>query len=677
MIKALILLITFFFFTVAQAQVNFTAIPRKLQLYARNAPSDNGAVIISGTMRSAGADYSGMRVKIYRNNSLFTTLNQNLTFSGGSAPFSFAYAIKAELAEYKFEALGVNSSSETLLRSADSVVCGDVYIITGQSNAEAHSFAGSASANNSPFIRVFGYAGSGSDTLWRVGQGDGNGDSPGNTGQWGLRMARLLIDNHRIPVAIFNGCQSGQAIATFKRNSSNPADPNTALFWFQGEQDANDATSMADYMTAFTALRSGWLSDYPSIKKIYVFQIGSFCINGGVPAETFPDHVNQIKEAHRRLGEEAPDLQTMSSSGADHYNDGSTFCHYPYTNGYELFGNNAYWLLARDFYGKTADNIDAPTIKFAEVSGLSEITLIMKNIMDSITWNSGSETNFHIEGSTANVVTGKTFWNRIVLTLSGTPAGATGISYMGTHDWHADPIVRNRNGIGAVHFYKFPLTSAKHRDSSCVAAILKANGSTLPVDSAAVYSGQRITALRLSGKKISVIPADIGYMDSLKTLDLTANLLATLPLEITKTSPTNVLVNSNRMCSDKLSDTIKTWINRYSKDVNWQATQLADALHLCDGTLTASFRSPEEMAAFSNSQWFVATIRGKYLLLNIAIPEEVTSIKVLKVNGSIFKKFEQASIMMMIDLSNLPVSGLIVQVTRGNCIQTTKRILLF
>jgi Leucine-rich repeat (LRR) protein len=694
--KALILLVVFCFSSVALAQVNFTAIPRKLQLYSRNAPSDTGKVIISGTVNSAGFNYSGMRVKVYRNNSLFTTLNQNLTFGGGSAPFSFAYAIKAELAQYKFEALGVNGSSETLLRSADSVLCGDVYIITGQSNAEAHRFAGSASANNSQYIRVFGYAGSGSDTLWRVGQGDGNGDSPGNTGQWGLRMARLIIDNHGIPVAIFNGCQSGQPISTFKRNNNTPTDLNTnygrlltrlkktgltsgitALFWFQGEQDANDATSMADYMTAFTTLRSGWLSDYPSIKKIYVFQIGSYCINSGVPVETFPDYVNQIKEAHRRLGEEVPDLQTMSSSGADHYNDGSTYCHYPYTKGYELFGNNAYWLLARDFYGKTADNIDAPSIKFAEVSGLSEITLIMKNIMDSITWNSGSETNFQIEGTTAKVVTGKTIWNRIVLTLSGTPAGATGISYRGTHDWHADPIVRNRNGIGAVHFYKFPLTSAKHRDSACVAAILKANGSALPVDSAAVYSGQRITALRLSGKKISVIPADIGYMDSLKTIDLTANLLTTLPLEITKISLANVMVNSNRMCSSTISDTIKTWVNRYSRDVNWQATQLADSLHLCDGTLAEEFRSSEEMAAYSNSQRFMASVRGKYLLLSIARPEEVTSIKVIKINGSVVSQFDHASNIVKIDLGNLSTSSLIVQVKRGYRMQSTKRILLF
>jgi hypothetical protein len=652
--KVLILFFTIFLPTVAQAQVNFTSIPQKLQLYARNGQSDTGMVTISGTVNNAGANYSGMRVKVYRNNSLLKTLDQTLTFNGGTASFSIPYGIKAELAEYKFEALGVNGSSETLLRSADSVVCGDVYIITGQSNAEAHSFAGSASANNSPFIRVFGYTQSSSDVTWRIGQGDSGWDTPGNTGQWGLRMARLIIDNHKIPVAIFNGCQSGQPISFFKRNSNTPDDLNTnygrlltrlkktgltssvkALLWFQGEQDANEATTMANYMTAFTTLRSGWLNDYPSIKKIYVFQIGSYCINSGVPVETFPDHVNQIKEAHRRLGEEVPDLQTMSSSGADHYDDGRTYCHYPFTNGYELFGNNAYWLLARDFYGRTADNIDAPTIKFAEVSRVSEITLIMKNIIDSISWNSGSETNFQIEGSTAKVVSGKTYWNRIVLTLSATPTGATGISYMGTHDWHADPIVRNRNGIGAVHFYKFPLTTAKYRDSACVAAILKANSISLPVDSVAVYSGQRITALHLSGKKLSVIPKDIGYMDSLKILDLSDNLLSNLPDEIRLSSLVSINIDNNRICGvwDSLGGWIG-WVDRHSTDANWANTQRIDETRPCNGT--ALRQEISKLAGSSTLMTFRVTRNVLHVELLCATPG--CRILIVKQNGVVMAR---------------------------------------
>jgi hypothetical protein len=649
---ALILFLVFFFPFMALAQVNFTSIPRKLQLYARNGQSDTGMVTISGTVYNAGANYSGMRVKVYRNNSLLKTLDQTLTFNGGAASFSIPYGIKAELAEYKFEALGVNGSSETMLRSADSVVCGDVYIITGQSNAEAHSFAGSASANSSPYIRVFGYAEGRSDTTWRIGQGDGGQDSPGNTGQWGLRFSRLIIDNHKIPVAIFNAAASGQPISTFQRNNNTPDDVNTyygrlltrlkrtgltsgikALFWFQGEQDANLGTSMADYTTAFTTLRSNWLNDYPSIKKIYVFQIGSYCINSGVPVETFPDHVNQIKEAHRRLGEEVPDLQTISSSGANHYDDGRTYCHYPFTMGYELFGNNAYWLLARDFYGKTADNIDAPSIKFAEVSRVNEITLIMKNIIDSITWNSGSETNFQIEGSTAKVVSGKTYWNRIVLTLSATPTGATGISYMGTHDWHADPIVRNRNNIGAVHFYKFPLTSVKYRDSVCVAAILKANGSALPVDSVAVYSGQRTTALHLNGKKLSVIPADIGYMDSLKTLDLKDNLLQTIPREITKLPAlTSINVGNNRLCG--ISDSLAAWIDNHSADANWTNTQRIDETRLCNGT--ALRQGISKLAGSSALMTFRMTRNVLHIELLCATPG--CRILIVKQNGVVMAR---------------------------------------
>jgi hypothetical protein len=662
--KLQILFVTFLFFTMVHAQVNFTAIPRKLQLYARNGQSDTGMVTISGTVNNAGSNYSGMRVKVYRNNSLLKTLDQTLTFSGGTASFSIPYGIKAELAEYKFEALGVNGSSETLLRSADSVVCGDVYIITGQSNAEAHSFAGSASANNSPFIRVFGYSYNGSDTLWRIGQGDGGGDSPGSTGQWGLRMSRLIIDTFKVPVAIFNGATSGQPVSFFQKNNNNPTDGNTnygrlltrlkkvglssavkSLFWYQGEGDALNNTSIADYMTAFNTLRSAWLNDYPSIKKVYLFQMSSF--SSTMPLQTFLISLAQVKEAQRRLGEEVPDLQTTSSSGAERYDDGSSYAHCVWTNGYELLGNNAYWLLARDFYGKTADNIDAPSVKFAEVSGPSEITLFLKNAMDSITWNPGSEAYFQLEGSSVKVNAGKTLKNRIVLTLSGTPAGATGISYICNGSPHGNPIVRNLNRFGAVHFYKFPLTSAKHRDSACVAAILKANGSALPVDSVAVYSGQRIIALHFDGKKLSVIPADIGYMDSLKTLDLNNNLLQTIPREITGLPAlTSINVGNNRLCG--ISDSLAAWINSYSTGTDWKNTQRIDETRLCNGT---SLRQEISQPAGSST---LVSFRVAHNVLHIELPSSTpgSRIFIVKQNGVVMTRHATGLKTADIDMSS-------------------------
>lgn len=602
MIKTLIPLLPFLCALAAEAQVDFSAFPRKLQLYARNAASDTGTVPVSGTVTGSGQGYTVLRVKVYRNNSLLKTWNQNLAFAGGTADFSVPIPIKAELAQYKFEAYGVSGSAETLLRSADSVVCGDIYIISGQSNAEAHSFAGSARANNSPYIRVFGYATSASDTTWRVGQGDGNQDTPGNTGQWGLRMARRIVDNHGIPVAIFNGCASGMAIDFFKRNNAAPentagnygklltrlrktglAASAQALLWFQGEQDANLNTPLATYMNAFTTLRSDWLKDYPALAKIYLFQVGSTCNTSNQTAAEYVDHVNQVKEAQRRLGETVPGVQTLSSSGGEHFDDGGASCHFPFANGYEMFGNDAYRLLARDFYGKPADDIDAPAIRFAEVSGEREITLVLKNILDSLAWNTGSEKNFRIEGSAAQVSSGKTAWNRIVLTLSGAPAGATGISYLGNAGSHADPLVRNRNAIGALHFYKFPLTTARYRDSASVAAILKANGLAIPVDSVAAYSGPRITSLRLGARKLALLPPDIGYLDSLRTLDLKGNLLAALPREIARLPAlASIDVAGNRLCA--IADSLAGWIDIRATAAGWRATQTGDGIGSCAGT---------------------------------------------------------------------------------------------
>jgi Leucine-rich repeat (LRR) protein len=672
------------------AQVTFTDHPRTLQLYARMASADTGVVTVSGTVTSGGANFSGIRVKVYRNITLQTTLNQNLTFNGTTAQFAIHYGIKSELALYKFETSGISGATETPLRTADSVVCGDVFIIQGQSNAEAHSFSGSASANQSPYIRVFGYSLGATDTLWRIGQGDGDQSTPGNTGQWGLRMARLIVDNEKMPVAIFNGCRSGMAISFFARDNATPANTGTnyglllnrlkkaglaaqvyVLFWFQGEQNANDGTTTNAYKSAFTTLRTGWLSDFPNIKKFYVIQIGSGCNTSGVAASTFSEYVNQIKEAHRQLEQDLPDVVTMSSSGSIHFNDNGACCHYPFEKGYEPIGSNAYWLIARDFYGKTGDNIDAPKIKFAEFSGSREITLILKNMLDSVTWNPGSDSCFRIEGSTAKIAAAKTWWNRIVLTLSASPTGASGISYMGKIGPDADPLVRNSNGIGAVHFYKFPFSLAKYRDSTAVAAIVKANNITLPQDSIAQYSGQRITSLKLNGRSVSIIPPEIGYLDSLKSIALTGNQLVSLPREIMKL-PTlaSVEVNNNRLCD--ISDTMTAWINRISTDPAWKSTQKMDATRYCDGSMVRLGKRQGSAAPLVRYR-----LDRCRLKIEIAPDKDTPSrLMVLRADGKTVVHWSIADGNNAIDLRTIGRGSFIVQVKIGNNDFTKKIVLL-
>ena len=67
--------------------------------------------------------------------------------------FNFSSTIKAGLFQYKFELYHQTNNEEKLLFIADNIVCGDAYIITGQSNSHASS---QKSTYSSPFCKSFG-----------------------------------------------------------------------------------------------------------------------------------------------------------------------------------------------------------------------------------------------------------------------------------------------------------------------------------------------------------------------------------------------------------------------------------------------------------------------------------------------------------------------------------------
>jgi|GEM_PF-1863237 len=583
---------------IGHGQVSWHEVPRTLQVYGHALAADTGSVVVSGTVDRVGTPFTEIRLKVFRNGVPQTTLVQNLSYSGDTARFAFSKGIKAELANYRYEVHGIDGTGDSILWSADSVACGDVIVIQGQSNAEACAWVGSADTNRSPFIRVFG---DGDDVLpldteWRIGEGDVCSEGIGGTGQWGLRLARDLVDSARIPVAIFNGAKGGEDVAFFQPNLSERTDSTTnygrllqrlrlsgsapyvhALVWHQGEADAGIGTSTATYKSRFLSLRTQWLSDFPALRRIYLFQIRNGC------GFAIPD-VAAIQEAERELALGSDSMEIMSSSGEDHFND----CHYPYMPGYRDFGDDIFRLVERDFHGRSSlDAIDPPQVKFAEVTGTRQVTLIMSNVFDSLKWSGAADSEFVLSGTPAKFDSGSVQGNKVRLNLSAAAGGISSITYLG-HEDSADPLVTNRNRMGMVHFENFPITTAWQRDSMCVAAILAANSLKVSVASVVTRnSGGRAVTLDLHSTRLSVLPADIVYMDSLKTLDLGSNGLSTLPRETNRLPPGIVVdVDSNLLC--QLPDSTAAWIGKHASDALWRGAQKC---------ATTGFRSPADVPA--------------------------------------------------------------------------------
>lgn len=659
------------------AQVKFLKYPKKLQLFGRNLTTDSATVSFEGYIKKSSADFTSLQCAIYRDNSLLNAINVPLLFTGDSAFFSINTSIFAELANYRFEIYGTNGLKDTLLRLVDSVVCGDAFIINGQSNAVAGMSNQSAKENVSPFIRVLGGGEpDGSDSTWRIGQGDGSEWSRGNTGQWGLRMARLIVDNEKIPVAIFNGAHSGMPIQFFQRNDSKPLTLSTnygrllqrvhsgrltqnirAILWHQGEYNAlpdNNSLSIDEYKSVFRALMSDWLEDYPSIEKFYVFQIRNGC---ACPV----DSIIKIKEALRELAQDSM-VSVMSTSAEPHNSDN---CHFGYETGYKRFGDNIYRLIKRDLYGINSSNINAPNVKFVELnSDGMMVTLIMKDIGDSLTWVPGSEADFSFFGASPSITNGVCSRNRAYLTLNTSATGLTALSYNG-HLNTPEPMVKNLNGIGALHFYKFPITTPRYRDSVSLISILRSNNINLPPDSVSITSASgRIVSLNLAHRNIRIIPPDIGFMDSLATIDLTNNQIRSLPEEIIYLTPhAGLMVNYNYLCG--VSGPVESWINHFSQNKRWQIEQRLDSTHLCNNSAFEKQPFSHLHGSENPSVRFISHQMGKRLFLRFEVTSEAKSVMLLTLNGKLLQQFNNVTDELRIDLKDISHSVVIVQITQG------------
>jgi len=442
--------------------VAFTDLPAPMQLVPRDVATNLGTVAVGGSVATSG--YDSVIVEVSREGTLAQTLRASLCSQAQPDPFDIEVEIPAELASFDFDIYLAAGDSRVLVQEVDDVVSGDVLIIQGQSNAVANMYSGDANANQGPFLRSFGTqsedpTASAADSDWHLADGNTIG-GPGSVGQWGLRMARLLIDAYQVPVAILNGARGGMPISYFQRNDADPTDIATnygrllararrsgvdlgvrAILFYQGESDGADADGHRD---GFVAVYEDWLEDFPTVERVYVTQVRNGC--GGPTPE--------LRDLQRRLADAYDGISVMSTTGLD----GHDGCHFAYENGYRNLGERYAAMLARDLYGgDDLPDIEPPNPSRAYFSATdgSEVTLVMRNESDALEWDAGAEQHFVLEGAAVTVQSGLVAGSTVVLTLSGDGRSATGLSYIGHSG--AGPWVTNAGGVGLLAFYAPPI----------------------------------------------------------------------------------------------------------------------------------------------------------------------------------------------------------------------------
>jgi hypothetical protein len=448
----------------------FTMIPKAEQLYARGS-NDSASVEIAGTLKLQGFD--SIYVSIAKSGLPWKRVASPLVYIEGSATFDLMPLIHAELSEYLFTVGVKNSSRDTVLETRDSVVCGDAYIIDGQSNCiyggvnTTYEFGRTFGLNASPHAW---------DTVWTLSRADVSGGGP-DIGAWAMRLQKELMDYTHVPICIMNGAVGGTLIEQHARNTANPTDQTTiygsllyrmkksgladkakAIFWYQGESNM-----ITNYYTNWSTMYNNWKSDYTGLEKFYLVQIRPGCAYVN----------NDLRDLLRTMTDSLPHIQPVSIMGVP----GHDGCHFSLPGGYDTIGIQLSRLLERDFYGSIDTNdIVGPNIAKAIYTDSTNlhIAIIFAHAKAGLfatpdtalgVVNATLRGAFFLDDSLYLIDGAKFSGDTAYLTLlvpyrASTVAYIPG-SYSGTSTIYEGPWIKNMRGVGAFSFYHFPISGGQ------------------------------------------------------------------------------------------------------------------------------------------------------------------------------------------------------------------------
>jgi hypothetical protein len=449
----------------------FSMIPAPEQFFPRNA-QDSASFSVSGIFRTVGFD--SIYLETSCNGVLVRRTSLPLIYQSGEAAFSFESAIHSELSEYSILVGVLKGGYDSTLTIRDSLVCGDAFLVSGQSNAFI-GFQVEPALNE--FCRTFGvdYDHNAKDTQWTAAQSLWPGFY-NNICAWSFALAQDLIDSLHIPICIIDGALPGCTIEAQMPDDSNHLDMNTAyglmlyrtskaglqnsmraIVWDQGEWNTD-----TNYYNNFTALRTAWLEDYPSLEKIYAVQIRPNA------CDLFSDQ-RPLKELQRHFEDSLANVIGFASAALP-LHDG---CHLG-DSGYRVWGMQMYRLFARDLYHSSDTlNIASPNVysAFYTSPAHDEIELLFSpanvNIAltpDTVIYGSLRKLVdfFYLDDVSGGVQSVRAQGNALFLSVNN-PSAHT-LTYLPDRYYpdssgvYEGPWIVNSRGVGAFIWYELPIS---------------------------------------------------------------------------------------------------------------------------------------------------------------------------------------------------------------------------
>ena len=455
--------------------VVFDQLPKNYQLYAR--ADDNTAQVPITGRSSDFKNWNYMSVITYRNGQPISYHRSNFKpLNAGQASFEMYPTIKAEKADYSFDVYCCNATDSIPMAQCKDVVAGDIYVIYGQSNANA--ILGSPVSDK--YIRTF----SRTPSITNVGVSDADTSwinaawtvSP--VGYWGLELQNLILQKYGIPTCVINGAFPGTSLDELTyfqgqpsnyynhlklRVSKSHASRIRAFFFYQGENDAFIHT--ANYPELFDKLQKLWQKDYyPIVDEFIVMQMD------------VPFLVSNTASAIRELQRKVPSLYEKMNSFATVGQPGYDGVHYN-SQGYSTLANRLLRYLAPKHYKSTdTQGLRAPDIQKVYYKDETASELVLQ-FDQPVLWPTDSligfytlslKNFFYINGNESNVLpitSASAQENQIHLKLSR-PVALSSLTYLPSHSQNLPispfigPYIKNSRGLAAFTFHQFPVGNA-------------------------------------------------------------------------------------------------------------------------------------------------------------------------------------------------------------------------
>lgn len=483
--------------------------PQSHQLYPRD-HTNKAVVTIKGCVKTYAIDEVELEVRKHFLDGSFqdSRYQQNTTDS-----FHFRPVLDAGMYLYSFKLI-LKRSQVTLINQslASDVVCGDAYIIAGQSNAmgvinglpSAGVYQDSlyqeypTQGSNHFFSKSLGnmpeYNGingnltnySPNSNYWLPAKASGN--MSGFVGIWGLKLQYLIQEHYKMPTCFINGAYGGTNIGEHQLNFNNNNNPYhletlfgclnyriqqanlqgkiKGVIWYQGESQ-NTYNRAATYQDSLNFLIDTWENYWGNFSKVYVVQIHTGCNYHG-----FGQIVREQQRTIQRPINSSSEIIPLTASGigerAPAAHDPYYGCHFSQA-AYNHLADRLFQLIGRDFYYNN-NCISSPDIVNAYYAYEE---LVLEFDQDLMALPEGIEQSFEFyknQQLLSNIAIQSAYveGNKVYLSINNQDADA--VSYLLVDDpiYNNEMIwVKNQAGYAAFSFHQFPIQTLACKNSFC------------------------------------------------------------------------------------------------------------------------------------------------------------------------------------------------------------------